>query len=63
MSLVREWCQRCGVDIWAYCLMPNHIHLIVVPSSEYGRGGCQSYAQPGHRRAQPAGVLELHRGC
>lgn len=20
-----------GVEIWAYCLMPNHVHLIVVP--------------------------------
>jgi putative transposase len=20
-----------GVDIWAYCLMPNHVHLVVVP--------------------------------
>lgn len=21
-----------GVEIWAYCLMPNHVHLIAVPS-------------------------------
>lgn len=21
-----------GIDIWAYCLMPNHVHLIVVPT-------------------------------
>jgi len=27
-----EWCSKYKVDIWAYCLMPNHIHLIVVPS-------------------------------
>jgi putative transposase len=24
------------VDIWAYCLMPNHVHLIVVPTSGNG---------------------------
>ena len=24
------------LDIWAYCLMPNHVHLIVVPSTEHG---------------------------
>jgi putative transposase len=23
-----------GVDIWAYCLMPNHVHLIAVPNHE-----------------------------
>ncbi|MGB2864188.1 MAG: transposase [Sedimentisphaerales bacterium] len=22
--------------MWAYCLMPNHVHLIVVPESEDG---------------------------
>lgn len=24
------------VEIWAYCLMPNHIHLIATPSTEKG---------------------------
>lgn len=27
---------RHDLDVWAYCLMPNHVHLIVVPSSESG---------------------------
>lgn len=31
-----EWCFRCGVEVWAYCLMPNHVHLIAVPESEDG---------------------------
>jgi len=22
-----------GFDVWSYCLMPNHVHLLVVPSS------------------------------
>jgi putative transposase len=25
-----------GVEIWAYCLMPNHVHLIAVPKTEDG---------------------------
>lgn len=33
VSLMAEWCGRCGVVIWAYCLMPNHVHLIAVPES------------------------------
>ena len=31
LELLREWSGKRGVSIWAYCLMPNHVHLIVVP--------------------------------
>jgi putative transposase len=34
LDLLGEWCGRGGVEVWAYCLMPNHVHLIVVPESE-----------------------------
>jgi putative transposase len=34
LTLMAEWCRRCGVEVWAYCLMPNHVHLIAVPDSE-----------------------------
>jgi len=34
LSLMREWCISSGIEIWAYCLMPNHVHLIAVPESE-----------------------------
>jgi Transposase IS200 like len=30
-SLMVERCGAHNVEIWAYCLMPNHIHLIAVP--------------------------------
>ncbi|MEN6386931.1 MAG: transposase [Phycisphaerales bacterium] len=36
IALMAEWCQKCGVEIWFYCLMPNHVHLIAVPQSEDG---------------------------
>jgi putative transposase len=36
IDLMAEWCGRCGVVVWAYCLMPNHVHLIAVPESEEG---------------------------
>jgi putative transposase len=36
LALMAEWCDRCGVTIWAYCLMPNHVHLIAVPKTEAG---------------------------
>ena len=34
LDLMVAWCGRHGVRIWAYCLMPNHSHLILVPPSE-----------------------------
>ena len=36
IRLMSEWCSRWDVDVWAYCLMPNHVHMIVVPQSEEG---------------------------
>src|SRR4030065_1951371 len=34
LNLMAEWCKRHNVEVWAYCLMPNHVHLIAVPKSE-----------------------------
>ena len=36
LYLMAEWCNRCKVQVWSYCLMTNHVHLIVVPESEDG---------------------------
>ena len=30
-GLLASWCAREGVEIWAYCLMPNHLHLVATP--------------------------------
>lgn len=27
---------KAGVQVWAYCLMPNHVHAILVPADEDG---------------------------
>ena len=34
LKLLLEKTKRYYLDIWAYCLMNNHIHLIVVPGSK-----------------------------
>jgi len=34
--LMAEFLGKQKVEVWAYCLMPNHVHLIVVPASEDG---------------------------
>ena len=36
IDLMAEWCHKCGVEIWAYCLMPNHVHLFALRESEDG---------------------------
>ncbi len=33
ISLMNEWCGRRGVEVWSYCLMPDHVHLIVTPKT------------------------------
>ncbi len=40
LSLMREQGERFGVRFLAWCLMSNHVHLVVVPESEpsLGRG-------------------------
>jgi putative transposase len=31
VSLLAECAKQAGMDVWAWCLMGNHVHLIVVP--------------------------------
>ena len=34
IGLMSHWCGENGVEIWGYCLMPNHVHLIAVPGGK-----------------------------
>ena len=34
MDLLRQHCIGYAVRVWAYCLMGNHVHLVVVPDRE-----------------------------
>ena len=36
LSLLQECAGRYGIDVAAYCLMPNHVHLVVMPSTPDG---------------------------
>src|SRR5258707_1833366 len=35
-DLLASHCRAAEVEIWAWCLMPNHVHLILVPSDPDG---------------------------
>jgi putative transposase len=36
LQLAAEWCAKAEVECWGYCLMPNHVHLILTPKTEAG---------------------------
>jgi putative transposase len=46
-DLLADAARRSGASIWSYCLMPNHVHLIVVPADP---DGLRSTFADAHRR-------------
>ena len=55
-DLLAEHCRAAGVEVWAWCLMPNHVHLILVPSDADGLRRALSGV---HRRY--AGIIHVRR--
>jgi len=36
LDLMAGACAKHGLDVWAWCLLPNHVHLIAVPQTPEG---------------------------
>ena len=34
LELLTQYSRRHNLEIWAYCLMPNHVHIVGVPGAE-----------------------------
>ena len=47
LGWLKEYAEKHEVDILAYCLMPNHIHLVAVPATE---DNLQQALKPLHMR-------------
>lgn len=47
LTLVGLAARRSGTEIWAYCLMPNHVHFIMVPAE---LDGLRATFADAHRR-------------
>lgn len=47
LKWLTEYCERHQVEVLAYCLMTNHVHLVLVPSTETG---LQQVLKPLHMR-------------
>jgi putative transposase len=62
LALLAEHTRREDVAVWAWCLMPNHVHLLLVPSSEDGLRAAlgeahRRYSQAVNRRQDWRGFL------
>ena len=40
LEIMTECCRRHGVEVWAYCLMPDHVHLIALPREKNSLSRC-----------------------
>jgi len=36
IDLLAKYCRKADTEVWAYCLMPNHVHLVLVPHTTDG---------------------------
>ena len=62
LSLFQRYRQVHGLDVWAYCLMSNHVHWIVVPRHENSLACCfrdthTAYAAAVNKRRSENGHL------
>jgi putative transposase len=55
-DLLAQHCRTAEVAVWAWCLMPNHVHLILVPSNS---DGLRRALAAVHRRY--AGIIHARR--
>lgn len=66
LSLLREYSRPAGLRVIGYCLMTNHVHLIVIPGREdslaraIGQAHCR-FAHAVHARRQSIGHLWQNR--
>ena len=55
-DLLATHCRAASVEVWAWCLMPNHVHLILVPTDQDGLRGALARV---HRAY--AGIIQARR--
>lgn len=66
LCLLKEHAQRHSIEVVAYCLMPNHVHLVLVPSTDDGLHRALKaihgrYAQRVNRMREQVGHLWQNR--
>ena len=51
LHLLADYARKYGLEVWAYCLMANHVHFVTVPQSADALG-------PKPKGKQGTGVTE-----
>jgi len=57
LALLTEHAHAAGVGVWAWCLMPNHVHLMLTPPNQDALRACLADA---HRRY--SSMINLREG-
>ncbi|MDA9408083.1 transposase [Bradyrhizobium sp. CCBAU 45384] len=62
LSILEQEARRTGTAVWAYCLMPNHVHLVLTPSTATGLGRTigetsRRFARLSNRRREVKGAV------
>ena len=66
LRTLKSYCEKWRVQVWAYCLMTNHVHILAVPSDEESLSRCIGrtnllYTQYINRRYKRSGRLWQNR--
>lgn len=68
LGTLLKYRRRYGVEVWAYCLMDNHLHALAVPEHEYSLARCFAgtnlvYTQRTNQVQGRSGRLWQNRFC
>ncbi|HKI60581.1 MAG TPA: transposase [Mariprofundaceae bacterium] len=58
LDLISKSCKQAGTQVWAYCLMSNHVHFVMVPKNEDGLRGALAEAHKQYTRH-----INFREGC
>ena len=66
LSILKDYCEKWAIEIWAYCLMTNHLHILAVPTAEESLSRCIGrtnlmYTQHANRKYKRSGRLWQNR--
>jgi putative transposase len=66
LSFLNDYCNKWIVEIWVYCLMTNHLHILAVPATEGALSRCIGrtnllYTQHVNRKYKRSGRLWQNR--
>ena len=54
LDLIGAAARRSGTAVWSYCLMPNHVHFILVPAAPDWPAGHLRRGAPALHGADPS---------